>query len=85
MVTLKNISTTGTGDYVSVREASLRSKISMDTLYRWIQAGKLQAYGQGHATRIKMSELLAPITPRRVGDTRRTPPPRSSRRSDSTT
>ena len=67
MVKLENVSMVGTGEYVSVREASLRSKISMDTLYRWIQTGKLQGYGHGHATRIKMSELLA-HHPRRVGD-----------------
>jgi excisionase family DNA binding protein len=71
MVKLEHVSMTGTGEYVSVREASLRTKISMDTLYKWIQAGKLQAYCQGHATRIKMSELLAPVVPRNVGVARR--------------
>ena len=47
-------------DYVSVREAAGRAKVSIFTIYRWIGKGRIQAYGHGHATRVLMGEVLAP-------------------------
>jgi excisionase family DNA binding protein len=67
MVNLSEVRTSGPGDYVSVKEAALRSKISAHTLYHWIKDGKLPAYSRGHAIRVKMSEVLAPMIRKRPG------------------
>jgi hypothetical protein len=47
-------------EFVSVREGAARAKLSTFTIYRWIKSGKLPAFGHGHATRIRMGDLLAP-------------------------
>jgi excisionase family DNA binding protein len=67
MVTLNAVSTSGPSDYVSIKEAALRSKISTHTLYHWVKDGKLPAYSRGHAIRVKMSEVLAPMIRKKPG------------------
>jgi excisionase family DNA binding protein len=67
MVKLNEVRTSGPGDYVSIKEASLRSKISTHTLYHWVKDGKLPAYSRGHAIRVKMSEVLAPMIRKKPG------------------
>src|SRR5215510_6825007 len=60
MVKLSNVTMTGQGEYVSVVEAAFRVKVHPETLHRWIRAGKLPAYCQGHATRVRLSDVLSP-------------------------
>jgi excisionase family DNA binding protein len=61
--------TTGTdeGEYCTVAEAARQLKVSVSTIWRWINAGSLTAYRVGpRRIRIKRKDLKALIRPARA-------------------
>jgi excisionase family DNA binding protein len=44
-------------EFVTVKEAADHLRVSLRTLYRWLDQGKLKYFRAGSSTRIQLSEL----------------------------
>src|SRR5678815_5470632 len=53
-------------DYITIAEAASRAKIHPRTICRWINEGKIPAWGTGRVTRVRMADVMRPRKPPRA-------------------
>jgi excisionase family DNA binding protein len=60
-------------DYITIAEAAIRIKVHPRTILRWINQGKVPAYGVDNTARVRIVDIMRPRTSSHVWPQKRTP------------